>query len=89
MRYGGETTDFGVNSSSFRDGYLPSELRTIASKLLNERFKISTILSVDSFSNTITRHRLSKAEFRLKDGFSVVAPIKVIAPLSTWGKNMS
>ena len=30
--------------------------------------------------STTTLHLLSRAEFRLNDGFSVVAPIKVIVP---------
>lgn len=53
------------------------------------RFKISKMSSVLNFSSTITRHRLKSAEFKLNDGFSVVAPISVITPLSTCGKNIS
>lgn len=53
------------------------------------RFRMHSISSDDSFSKTTTLHLLSRALFRLKDGFSVVAPINVIVPFSTWGKNVS
>lgn len=36
-----------------------------------------------------TLHRLSRAELTWKEGFSVVAPNKVMVPFSTWGRNAS
>lgn len=53
------------------------------------RLNISSIASGGIFSSTITRQRLNSAEFSENDGFSVVAPIKVIDPLSTCGRKMS
>lgn len=82
-------TNFGMNPSPFIDGFSSFISSIIALYTLSERFNISKIFSVVNFSNTITRHRLSNAEFKLNDGFSVVAPINVIAPLSTCGKNIS
>lgn len=82
-------TNFGMKPSPFTDGFSSFIFNIIALYTLRERFNISKIFSVDNFSNTITRHRLSSAEFKLNDGFSVVAPINVIAPLSTCGKNIS
>ena len=40
-------------------------------------------------SSTYTRQRESSAAFTSKDGFSVVAPIRVTVPRSTWGRNAS
>ncbi|TNN54800.1 hypothetical protein EYF80_035006 [Liparis tanakae] len=41
------------------------------------------IASTESFSRTSTLHLLSRAAFTWKDGFSVVAPIRVTVPHST------
>ena len=63
---------------------------TIATpKSSRARRRIFSISSVDSLSKTITRQRLSRALFSLNDGFSVVAPIRVIVPFSTKGRNVS
>lgn len=51
--------------------------------------RIVIISGALSFSRTNTLHRLSKAELRLKEGFSVVAPIRTIQPFSTCGRNIS
>lgn len=61
--------------------WIPSELIAL--------IKIVTIASTGSFSRTITRHRLRRAALTWKEGFSVVAPISVIVPHSTWGRNVS
>merc|ERR1719423_518113 len=45
--------------------------------------------SDDRALRTTVLQRLSKALFRLKDGFSVVAPKNVIVPSSMWGRNVS
>ena len=37
----------------------------------------------------MTRERERSGEITSKEGFSVVAPIKVMRPDSTWGKNAS
>lgn len=52
-------------------------------------FRIEPIASTDSFSRTSTLHLLSRAAFTWKDGFSVVAPIKVTVPHSTCGRKVS
>lgn len=52
-------------------------------------FRIEPIASTDSFSRTSTLHLLSRAAFTWKDGFSVVAPIRVTVPHSTWGRKVS
>lgn len=80
---------FGRNPRSLTDGFGLCASNKIASKLRNDRHRIVSTLSTLSFSSTMTRHRLSSAEFKLNDGFSVVAPINVIVPLSTCGKKMS
>ncbi len=40
-------------------------------------------------SSTKTWHRDSRAALRLKLGFSVVAPIRVMVPRSMWGRKAS
>ena len=55
----------------------------------NARFNIENMLSPVSFSRTTTLQRLSSALLTWKDGFSVVAPIRVIVPSSTCGSSMS
>ena len=40
-------------------------------------------------SSGITRHRESRGAMTLKDGFSVVAPMSVTVPASTWGSSAS
>ncbi|XP_068974791.1 uncharacterized protein [Bombus flavifrons] len=51
------------------------------------RFNIDIKLDVFNFSKTMTLQRLKSAEFKLKDGFSVVAPISVMIPDSTCEEN--
>ena len=45
--------------------------------------------SSDNGLSTKTRVRDSRAEMTSNDGFSVVAPISVMFPRSTWGRNAS
>ena len=53
-------------------------------------FLSNLIMSVTSSAfKTKTLQRDSKAELTSKEGFSVVAPIKVILPRSTYGKKAS
>lgn len=59
------------------------ESRTWIPSELIARIKIVTIASTGSFSRTITRQRLKRAALTWKEGFSVVAPIRVIVPHST------
>lgn len=59
------------------------ESRTWIPRELIARIKIVTIASTGSFSRTITRQRLRRAALTWKEGFSVVAPIRVIVPHST------
>ena len=56
---------------------------------LKARFKSFIMSSVVNSFNTNTRQRESKALLISKEGFSVVAPIKIIAPFSTNGKKAS
>ena len=51
--------------------------------------RILTISSFVSGSRTSTRERDRSGLITSKLGFSVVAPIKIIVPSSTWGKNAS
>ena len=51
--------------------------------------KILTSESLSNRSNTNTFKRDSKAEFNSKLGFSVVAPIRIIVPRSTYGNSLS
>ena len=51
--------------------------------------KSLAISSVVSCFNTNTLHLESKAAFISKEGFSVVAPIRIILPLSTKGRKAS
>lgn len=53
------------------------------------RQRICSMSSIDNFSRTITLQRLRRALFSLNEGFSVVAPIKVIVPFSTKGRKVS
>ena len=50
---------------------------------LPARIRIVTTASTGSFSSTMTRQRLSRAALTWKEGFSVVAPIRVMVPHST------
>lgn len=59
------------------------ESRTWMPSELIARIKIVTIASTGSFSRTITLQRLRRAALTWKEGFSVVAPIRVIVPHST------
>ena len=52
-------------------------------------FNRVSISSVDSACNTKTLHRDKRAPLISKDGFSVVAPIRIILPFSTKGKKAS
>lgn len=52
-------------------------------------FSIFNTSSALNFSITTTLHLLSSALFKLNEGFSVVAPIRIIVPFSTWGRNVS
>ena len=49
----------------------------------------SIMSSVSSCLSVKTLHLESRAEFTSKDGFSVVAPIKMMEPFSTKGRNAS
>ena len=55
----------------------------------NARSRRSTRSSALERLSTKTRQRERSAPFRLKLGFSVVAPIRVIVPRSTWGRKAS
>jgi hypothetical protein len=45
--------------------------------------------STDRGSKTMVSLRESRAPFNSKEGFSVVAPISVTSPASTYGRNTS
>lgn len=62
---------------------------TISPRESTARRNIELIADTLSFSSTRTLQRLSRALFTWNDGFSVVAPISVIVPHSTWGRNVS
>ena len=53
------------------------------------RFRIFRIADSSRFFRTITRDLEMRAGITSKLGFSVVAPIKVISPDSTWGRKAS
>ena len=53
------------------------------------RRTIRTTASGDSGSSTTTLHRERSAPFNSKDGFSVVAPIRITSPVSTYGRKTS
>ena len=53
------------------------------------RFNKTTMSSADSCFKTKTLQRDSKAPLTSKEGFSVVAPIRMIAPFSTKGRKAS
>ena len=57
--------------------------RTWSSKA---RLTMAAIWSSDRLCKVNTRHRESRGAITSKDGFSVVAPLKVIVPSSTWGR---
>ena len=57
--------------------------------VFSARFRISMMSSLEMGSSTSTRDRESRGVMTSKLGFSVVAPIRVIKPDSTWGKNAS
>ena len=59
------------------------------SSLVNEFFKIVYIFSSVNGSSFITIDLDIKALFTSKYGFSVVAPIKIIRPFSTYGSSAS
>lgn len=59
------------------------ESRTWIPRELMARIRMVTTASTGSFSRTITRQRLSRAALTWKEGFSVVAPIRVMVPHST------
>ena len=63
--------------------------RTLIPSVATARSRMEPIASTESFSRTSTLHRLSSAAFTWKDGFSVVAPIRVNVPHSTWGRKVS
>ena len=56
---------------------------------LTARIRMVTMASTGSFSSTMTRQRLRRAALTWKEGFSVVAPIRVMVPHSTCGRNVS
>ena len=62
-----------------------SELPTSASALRRR----ASISSGSSFCSTITLHLLRRAELIWKEGFSVVAPNRVMVPSSTCGRKVS
>ena len=66
-----------------------SDWSTVAPMWGKARWRILWMLSPDSLSSTMTRQRLSRALFTWNEGFSVVAPISVIVPSSTWGSRTS
>ena len=55
----------------------------------NARSTIPVIASSSSACSVNTRQRDSSGALTSKDGFSVVAPMKVIVPSSTWGRMTS
>ena len=66
-----------------------SDIEIIAPKSLIALLSNIKMSSVDSSFKTNTLHLESKALLISKDGFSVVAPIKIIEPFSTNGKKAS
>ncbi|XP_071862382.1 uncharacterized protein [Bombus fervidus] len=68
-------------------GGLPSEITGFSQRHKHPedtaRFNIDIKLDMFNFSKTMTLQRLKSAEFKLKEGFSVVAPISVMIPDST------
>lgn len=62
----------------------------VAKSFLNMALcNICVTSSTDNLLRTTTLQRLNRALFKLNDGFSVVAPINVIVPFSTCGRNVS
>lgn len=70
-------------------GLAGSRPRTLIPSVATALSRIEPIASTESFSRTSTLHLLSRAAFTWKDGFSVVAPIRVTVPHSTWGRKVS
>lgn len=78
--------------AAYSELLLPPWLRGSAGRLesstwipreLTARIRMVTTASTGSFSSTMTRQRLSRAALTWKEGFSVVAPIRVMVPHST------
>lgn len=57
--------------------------------VLQVRFKTSKIADLLKGLTMTTRERERRGEMTSKEGFSVVAPIKVMRPDSTWGRKAS
>lgn len=70
-------------------GLVGSRSRTLIPSVATALSRIKAIASTEIFSRTSTLHLLSRAAFTWKDGFSVVAPIRVSVPHSTWGRKVS
>lgn len=84
-----ESTYSCVNAWSWSLGPLGSPSKTLIPSVATALSRIEAIASTESFSRTRTLHLLSRAAFTWKDGFSVVAPIRVTVPHSTWGRKVS
>ena len=78
-----EAINFKLSSLIFTDSS-PKPLSSVMALFNN--LKIS---SLDNSFKTNTRHLDNKALFTSNEGFSVVAPIKTMAPFSTNGKKAS
>lgn len=84
-----DTTDTYSEQISEASRSTASPFNTCSPRKSTARRRIEPIASTDSRSRTRTLQRLSSALLTWKDGFSVVAPIRVIVPHSTWGKKVS
>lgn len=78
-----------LSAWSWSLGFVGSRSRTVIPSVDTALSRIEPIASTESFSRTSTLHLLSRAAFTWKDGFSVVAPIRIIVPHSTWGRKVS
>ena len=64
-------------------------MRLVAFSDLMARFKTSVMADLERGLMMTTRERERRGEITSKDGFSVVAPMRVMSPDSTWGRKAS
>ena len=81
MTYSDEACLLFVTSESLEPTSMPREFTAF--------LRICSTWSTVSFSSTITLQRLRSALLSWNEGFSVVAPINVMVPFSTCGRNVS
>ena len=93
-----EASEAASSKSPRAERASPPEISAIKSKAslvisifsdLAARFRTSKIEGLESGWTTMTRERERSGEITSKDGFSVVAPMRVMRPDSTWGRKAS